>query len=87
VMGSGLLFPAKGAWRLSPETIALLEERFEQEIGQLRQQIKSYEPPHKLTLCGPLRSYFASDHADEMLRMPGGLLHGAVHIGPPAGRA
>jgi hypothetical protein len=63
------LFPANGAWRLSADTVRMLETKFESELSELRLTIKKCKPPNKLTLCGALRSHESSDHDLDTISM------------------
>lgn len=83
VMGSGIVFPARGAWHLSDETIAMIEEKFADQLKELRRNIRVLSPPDKLTLCGPLREHQSSDHDISTIGVS--RLAGSVTVGPPVG--
>lgn len=84
VMGSGLLFPANGAWHLSADIVRMLETKFASELSELRSAIKKCKPPNKLTLCGALRSHESSDHDIDTISMTT-LPNIAATLGPPVG--
>jgi hypothetical protein len=63
-MGQGLLFPSRGAWRLSDRTAAMIEKMFPRSFTDIRAEIKTHadDQPFKLTMHGPLRDHRSEDH-------------------------
>jgi hypothetical protein len=84
-----LLFPTKGSWRIAPTTLAELEKRYAIRLQDIRKRIlaTTAKPPTKLTLCGPLREHYASDHDQSELGASYANIWARYEVieGPPVG--